>query len=125
MKNVKGTLSHFVRAAMKAKEMREHYARIGLDDDPPFQIWGEILDGIYVLIGEHTNEFEKSTTYITMTAPLLTEERRVEMLYGEYQKHFPDSVQQPAPHTFSRKDMRNAYKASGGYMVETPEGGWS
>lgn len=120
MQNVKDALLRMVKAAMKAKELREHYVKMGIDDDPPFQIYGDILDGIYSLVGEHTETFEESVTNIIMNAPALTENRRAKILYGEYVKNF--ECYQPAPNTISREEMRKIYAENGGYM--TPEGDW-
>lgn len=120
MKEVRDALLRMVRAATKAKAMQEKYLEIGMDDQPWFDIWGEVLDAIYFLIGEHTQTFEESVTYIVMTAPILTDERRVKMLYAEYKKNFPD---QPRPHTYEVEELADMYRRSGGYM--TPEGDWT
>ena len=120
MKEIRDALLRMVRAGMKTKAMQEKYLEIGMDDQPWFDIWGDILDGIYFLIGEHTQTFEESTTYIVMDAPILSEERRVKMLYYEYEKNHPV---QPKPHTYEVEELADMYRRNGGYM--TPEGDWS
>ena len=120
MREVKESLLRMVRAAMKAKKMQENYLRIGIDYQPWFEIWGDVLDAIYYLIGEHTMTFDESVTCITMNAPILSEERRAEMLYAEYEKNHPV---QPRPNPITNKELRDMYRNSGGYM--TPEGDWS
>lgn len=122
MNEIRDALSRLVKAAMRAKAMQEHYLKIGIDDQPWFEIWGDILDGIYSLIGEHTDTFDHSATFITMNAPILSNERRTEMLLSEYRKNHPV---QPAPHTFEVNKIADMYRKNGGYMYETPEGDWT
>jgi len=120
MTEIRDALLRMVRAAMKAKKMQEHYLKIGIDDQPWFEIWGDILDGIYHLIGERTDPFEESATYMVMHAPILSDERRAKMLYAEYKKHSPE---QPRPNILQPGKFADMYKKSGGY--QTPEGDWT
>lgn len=121
MKEVKDALLRVVRATMKTKHMQEKYLEIGIDDQPWFDIWGDQIDAIYALLGEHTDTLEESVTYVTMTAPYLTDERRTEMLFAEYQKNH----KQPSPNTMSSDGMKELYEHNGGYLRETPEGDWT
>jgi hypothetical protein len=121
MKNIKDALLRMVRAGRKAERMQDAYVQVGLNDNMIHEIYGQILDGIYCLIGENTKSFEKSITYLAMTTPLLTDERRVEMLYAEYRKNNPE---QPAPITVEPNEFREMAKKNG-YLYETPEGDWS
>ena len=120
MNNVKDALLRLVHAGLETKKMQEAYLTVGLDDNKLFDVYGSILDAIYNIVGEHTETFEESVTYISMTAPILTEERRWKMLVAEYAKRNPE---QPQPYTFERKDMKELHEKNGGYM--TPEGDWS
>ena len=125
MNSVKDALLRLVRAGLSTKKMQEAYLTVGLDDNMLFVIYGNILDAIYALVGEHTETFEESVTHLVMTAPLLTDERRVEMLMAEHKKHFGVSAQ-PAPYITEPEEMKRMFQENGGYLLrETPEGDWS
>lgn len=120
MDGIKDALLRMVRAGIKTKNMQEAYLKVGLEDNALFDIYGDILDGIYCILGEKRNTFDQSVTFTAMSAPYLTDERRTEILYAEYMKNHPD---QPRPLTAERVDVREMYNRAGGYM--TPEGDWS
>jgi len=122
MNEIRDALSRLVKAAMRAKAMQEHYLKVGVDDQPWFEIWGDILDGIYALIGEHTETFEESVTSITMSAPIISQERRTKILFAEYKKNH---MIQPKPHTYEVNQIADMYRQNGGYRYETPEGDWT
>lgn len=120
-------LLRLIRAWTKANETLQAYVKVNLDDNALFQVCGHIGEAICILIGEADADWEESKTFITLTAPYLTEERRLEMLMGVYEQNH---VQQPAPHLFSREEMKDCVKKNGGYMQEwvdrkSPEGGWA
>lgn len=118
MNEIRDALLRLVNAGLATKDMQEAYLKVRLDDNKLFDIYGSILDAIYKLIGEHTETFEESVTFLTMTAPMLTHERRAEMLYSEYKKNHS----MPKPDTMSSDGMKELYERNGGYM--TPEGDW-
>lgn len=122
MNNVKDALLRMVRAGRKAERMLDAYLEVGLNENTINEVYGHILDAIYNLIGEHTNDIESSVTHLAMTTPLLTDDRRVEILMAEYRKNIVD---QPSPNTIEPDKMREMTKANGGYLYETPEGDWS
>lgn len=127
MNEVRDALLRMVRTAMFLKKMSEAYTILGLDNNPHHEAYGDMCDAIYYLVGEHTEEFDKSVTWIAVNAPFLTEERRTEMLMAEYEKnHYecPNYIpKQPKPHTFKREDTKKMAKDNGGYM--SPEGDWT
>lgn len=123
---LRDALLRLVRAWMNTNKMLDAYVKAGLDNNALFQVCGEIGEAICILIGEADADWEESKTYITLTAPYLTEERRVEMLMGVYEQN----VMQPAPRLFTREEMMENVKKNGGYMQEwvdrkSPEGGWA
>ena len=123
MDRMKDALLRLVKAGLSTKKMQEAYLTVGLDDNRLFEIYGNILDAVYDLIGEHTNTFEESVTHLAMTAPILTDDRRAELLMIEYRKNHPD---QPFPLTMEPEEARQLFKENGGYLLrETPEGDWS
>lgn len=127
MDNIRDALLRMVTTARFLKKMAEAYTVLGLDDNPHHEAYGDLMDAIYYLVGEHTEEFDKSVTWIAMNAPFLTDERRTELLISEYKKnHMVEShleQKQPKPHTFTRKDDKQMFRKNGGY--QTPEGDWS
>ena len=129
MEAVKKALTRLVRAGLELKKLQDAYVQVGLNDTKLFVINGDILDAIYLLVGEKTNTFEESITHTVMTAPILTVERRVEMLAAEYRKNHLNAEQQkpemPKPVFFSQEETEKMYRTAGGYRYETPEGDWS
>lgn len=121
MQNVRDALMRMVQACMTAKKMQKFYVNNGVDDSMIFKVYSDIADGICKLIGENKETFEETVTFITLNAPIISDERRTEILYGVYQKNFA-TCEQPKPHTFSREEMRKMVKENGGYI--TPEGDW-
>lgn len=119
MDEIKDVLSRLVKAGRKIKRMQEAYVDVGLNDTMLHDAYGEICDAVYHLIGEETEKFTESVTYIAMETPLLTEERRTEMLYAQYRRTHTD---QPKPSFISASEMKELYEKNGGYM--TPEGDW-
>jgi hypothetical protein len=120
MKHIEDAMKRMVRAALETKKMQEHYLSVGLDDSALFEIYGLILDAIYDLLGEHTDAFEEAVTSIVMSAPLLSEERRVKMLMAEWKRNNMPPL--PSPTFVPKREMNELYQKNGGYM--TPEGDW-
>lgn len=127
MNEIRDALLRMVRTALFLKKMADAYTVLGLNDNPHHEAYGDMCDAIYSLIGEHTEEFDKSVTWIAVNAPFLTEERRTELLMSEYEKnHYvcPNfEPKQPKPHTFKREDTKKMVKDNGGYIA--PEGDWT
>ena len=90
MKNIKDSLLGFVEAAFELKKCSDAMDACGYPDNPFFDNYANVADAIYKLIGEHSETWESSVTYLTLSAPYLTNERRAEMLYAEYKKNFPE-----------------------------------
>lgn len=123
MNEIRDAILRMVRSALSAKKMADAYLAIGWDDCKPHQIYGDLLDAIYSLIGETVDEFNLSITYVAMTAPFLSDERRTEILMTEYEKNHPKSqVEQAKPFFFSPEELRRMTENKSGY--QTPEGDW-
>lgn len=124
MNEIKDALLRMVTSAIATKKMADAYLTVGLDDNTLHKIYGDICDAIYYLIGEHMEDFSKSVTYLSVTAPFLTDERRAELLWSEYVRNHPVvHVDQPKPLTITREQMRHMTELNGGYM--SPEGDWT
>ena len=110
-----------VRSAMTAKKLSDAYLMVGLNDNAMHEMYGDIMDAIYYLIGEHVDEFDKSVTYVAVNAPILSDNRRVELLYSEFVKNH--KAEQPKPNIIEQEEMRKMHRKNGGYMA--PEGDWT
>lgn len=119
MEEIRDALLRMVQAAMATKRLQETYLKNGLDDNPLFQIYGDVADAIYILIGEYTDTFEESTTHLALTVPALDDEHRVRVLMAEYKRNHPE---QPRPCFIDTLKMRESVKQNGGYVA--PEGDW-
>ena len=126
MNEIRDALLRMVRTAMFLRKMADAYTTLGLDSNPHHEAYGDLCDAIYYLVGEHTEEFNKSVTWIAVNAPFLTDERRTELLMSAYEKNhiaYPhDEPKQPKPNTISRKQIEKMINKNGGYM--SPEGDW-
>ena len=121
MNEIKDALLRMVNAGRKVEDLMEAYVKVGLNDNPLHEAYGEICEAIYTLLGEHTEAYKDSITCVAMTAPFLTNERRAEILLAEYRKNH---AVQPRPNTMSSDGMKELFSQNGGYMHETPEGDW-
>jgi len=124
MDGMKDALLRMVRVARKAKELDEALLKMGYDETPYNDIYGEIAEAIYHLVGEDTKAIEESVTYTAITAPYLCDERRAAMLHHAYIRNCcPDfQPKQPKPNTIEPEAFRKMVKKNGGY--QTPEGDW-
>lgn len=122
MKEIKDALLRMVMAENKIEKMRKAYVEANLDDNMLFEAIGDIHDAIHALVG-HGEDYINGATNIVMSAPILTIERRVEMLYAEFRKNHPVLS---SPVITDREEMKKMFKENGGYLLrETPEGDWS
>ena len=103
MENIKAALLRDVEVARNLLDASNAMESLGYPNNPFWTNYMNVADGIYKLIGEKTDTFEESITYLTLNAPYLTNERRVEMLMAEYKKNFPE---QPRP-IISEQDGKN------------------
>ena len=122
MKEVKDALLRMVKAGRETKKLMEAYVTIGLNDNPLFDIYGNIADAIYYTVGERTETFNESVTKLALEAPILTDERRTEILYSEWKKNHTEL---PKPNVCTTAEIFKMFNENGGYMHETPEGDWS
>ena len=128
MESIENVLAKLVRIARQALEIVNtlNTANIRYGRDQVFTVfddfYGNAADAIYALIGEHTETFEESVTYLVLNTPVLSEERRVQMLMEEYEKNHPEQIGMPKPNLISRDEFRNMARQCGGYM--SPEGEW-
>ena len=89
MENVKAALLRVVKAERELLKLDQAMGICEYQANPFNRIYNDIAMGIYEFIGEEC-QFEESITNLTLTAPFLTDERRVNMLMNEYRKHFKE-----------------------------------
>lgn len=124
MDNIKDALLRMYRSARDLKKMYETFKAAGFSADSLFDVYGNVADAIYYLIGEDVARFENSITYRILNHPDFqdcTDEEKVDILMAEFRKNYS----QPKPNVIGAnfKDIfRKLYNANGGYM--TPEGEW-
>lgn len=98
-------------------------------------IAGFLQDALFNLSGEELTvgqTFDESSTKRLLTGDMSDEAVAdwLIMMDNIRRKHLPqEEVQQPAPHLFSREEMKDCVKKNGGYMQEwverkSPEGEW-
>ena len=116
MQNIRDALLRDVDACREMLKLHDAMAECGYMENPYWDTFATLADGIYKLIGEHTGTFEESITNLILTAPYLSTERRVEMLMAEYKKNFPE---QPRP-IISEQDGKNMAGYEHGEMTVNP-----
>ena len=89
---MESTLFRMLRAAGIAKQMDDDLVKHGYSDSPYADIFGDIADAIYYLIGEQKNMFEDSLTYRMLHTDAITDECKVSLLMDEYRKNRPALV---------------------------------
>lgn len=125
MDNIRDALLRMYRAAKWALKYHMALQDAGAGDSPYWDIYGEIADAIYALIGEHELYFTHSLTYRVLHTADLDDAKAVDMLYSEYVKNFEIGPEQmPEPHTISAKEINEMVMKNGGYSYQTPEGDW-
>ena len=102
MQNIRDALLRDVDVCREMLKLHDAMASCGYPENPFWDNFSTAADGIYKLIGEHTETFEESITNLALTAPYLTNERRVEMLMAEYKKNFP--IKEPG-HVLTTEDI--------------------
>lgn len=121
MEEIRDALLRMYRSARLARKLAK-----AMDDyDTPYhEIYGDLADAIYYLIGEHIEPFSESVTHCVLSSDILLEERAVSILYYIFKQNHPgqETVEQPKPNTISKEGMQKMYATNGGYM--TPEGDW-
>lgn len=124
MKSIRDAILRMINAYDQIGIILDAYLKVGLDSNRLFFAQGEVEEAIYELLGEHTEELSQSNTHIVLTAPIMTNERKAEILYSVWKENHPElCIKQPKPNTIEPKEMLNMEMRNGGYMA--PEGDWT
>lgn len=85
--DTKEALTRMVKAGRLALTMDKGLRSLGYDETPYFDIYGNIADAVYFLLGEETETFSASVTSLVFESPELTDARRVSLLMRELEKN--------------------------------------
>ena len=61
--DAKKVLTHLIRAARDAIHLERTLDDLGYKETPYYDLYGEISEAIYGIVGEDTEEFDESVTY--------------------------------------------------------------
>ena len=75
-----------VRTARKALNADEKLREIGYETTPYWDIYCEIFDAIYEMLGEETDTADSSITHAVLNADTLNDEQRVLILVNAFNK---------------------------------------
>ena len=78
--NSQKVLTHLVRAGRDALHIENILNGIGYKETPYFNLYGEIADAIYTMLGENVDSFDESVTHSTINDPLTSDELAAEQL---------------------------------------------
>lgn len=122
MDDIRDALLRMYRVAKKSMNLEKSLEEIGYGGGLVNDIYAEAADAIYCLIGERTETFKQSVTYVVLHTVSLDEDRAVCLLLGAYKRNHPE---QPNPQFIDPEKMQENVKKVGGYQYQTPEGDWS
>ena len=83
----KEALTRMVKAGRLALDTDNGLRELGYSDTPFFEIYGDIADAVYFMLGENTGTFNESVTYCALASPGYTHDQRVSLLMQEYEKN--------------------------------------
>lgn len=71
--DTKKILTHLIRAGRNAMSLENVLTSLGYKETPYFNLYGDISEAVYTLLGEKTESFEDSVTYAVMVDPLMSD----------------------------------------------------
>ena len=86
---MKEVLTHLIRASETARQMDAAMHDLGYTNNPYIDIFGEIADAVYYLLGEKKECFEDSATYWALNGDRLSEDDKLTILLEIYRKNRP------------------------------------
>lgn len=76
----KKVLTHLIRAGRDALHIERTLNELGYKETPYYNLYGEIADAIYTMLGENTESFDESITHATIHDVYLADEICAEQL---------------------------------------------
>lgn len=84
---MKEAFKKMVRAAEKSLYMDKEMTKIGYSGSLYADIFGDIADAIYEMLGENVKTFESSFTYVLLHTDVLTLDSKAILLEDRFRKH--------------------------------------
>lgn len=78
--DTKTVLTHLIKAGRDALHMEESLKKLGYAETPYYDLYGEISEAIYCILGENSDTFDQSTTYAAIHDFFMTDEQCAEYL---------------------------------------------
>lgn len=78
--DAKKVLTHLIRAARDAIHLERTLDDLGYKETPYYDLYGEISEAIYGIVGEDTEEFDESVTYNVLHDQFTPDELSAEQL---------------------------------------------
>lgn len=88
--DMKKTITHLIKAGRDAMHLDSTLGNIGYDGTPYFNLYGDICEALYAMLGEDTDSFEQSETYAVMHDCLMPDEMCADQLLPLYFKNACD-----------------------------------
>ena len=85
--NVREALKKMVKVAVSARQMDDAFRDAGYQDTPYWDIYGDIMDAVYDIVGEKTATIDESVTYDAINNDSYTDRERVDLLMEEYERN--------------------------------------
>lgn len=108
----KRVLTHLVKAGRDTLHMESTLKSIGYDCTPYIDLFGEIADAVYEMLGEETETFDESITYAAMhdiyTSDEICAERLAELCEPEPCRFFgelPETTREILTESAERRGM--------------------
>ena len=83
---MKDAFSRLIRAADKARCIDKELSGIGYTENIYADIFGDIVDAVYLMLGENTDRLENSFAYVMLNADAVSADGRATMLAERFSK---------------------------------------
>lgn len=88
--NIKKVLTHLIRAGRDALHLEESLKEFGYGDTPYYNLYGEISEAVYAMLGEETDTIDESITAKAMNDYCTSDEICAENLAEICEKNLSD-----------------------------------
>lgn len=86
---MKDAFAKLIRTAEKARHMDNELAKIGYTDSLYADIFGDIADAIYLMLGETAKTLESSFTYVMLSTDAVSIDGRATLLADRFMQNLP------------------------------------
>lgn len=105
--DTKSVLTHLIRAGRDAIHMEKTLNDIGYKETPYFNLYGEITDAVYAMLGEDTDSISESVAYSAMHDIYTSDEQCAEQLSSmiDADLNIPDATMDVLRASASERNM--------------------